>query len=98
MVFLDAGWRAFARQLNLHAGDNVRYRFDGEETFLSGVLLPAEIDSSLVGRARLVAVLEAQMVLRLLFLLLLELCLLHLLLLGHCLVVFALLDFIRTLM
>ena len=32
LVFLEAGWRTFARQFNLRRGDSLCCRFDGEET------------------------------------------------------------------
>ena len=59
--------------------------------------MPTEIDPSLTGRARLVAVLEARMVLRLLFLLLLEVHLMLLLQPAHRLMVFSLLILERML-
>ena len=31
-VFLETGWKLFARQFNLHKGDSLYCRFDGEET------------------------------------------------------------------
>src|SRR4051812_28277958 len=32
LVFLESGWRVFARQFNLRKGDSLCCRFDGEET------------------------------------------------------------------
>ena len=31
-VFLETGWKVFARQFNLRRGDSLCCRFDGEET------------------------------------------------------------------
>src|SRR4051812_30636798 len=83
LVWLDAGWRAFANSLTCVRVITSAADLMVKRPFSSGVLMPAEIDSNLAGRARLVAVLVTRMVLRLLFILLLKLRLLRLLLLAR---------------
>src|ERR1041385_4365589 len=34
LIFLDAGWRSFSRQLNLCDGDSLCCRFDGEDNLI----------------------------------------------------------------